>query len=194
GRPAHGTRLVGEGPPAPGAAGPHPALAAAMPRARRADQQELAVRRESLTTSTPSDAMSPIVSGGEELTASVPGAADSDEHRTYVLDTSVLLSDPRALFRFAEHDVVLPIVVVTELEAKRHHPELGYFARSALRHLDDLRLRHGFLDKPVPLAETGGTLRVELNHSDPAVLPSGMRLADNDTRILSVAANLRAEG
>lgn len=152
------------------------------------------MRRESLTTSTPSDAMSPIVSGGEELTASVPGAADSDEHRTYVLDTSVLLSDPRALFRFAEHDVVLPIVVVTELEAKRHHPELGYFARSALRHLDDLRLRHGFLDQPVPLAETGGTLRVELNHSDPAVLPSGMRLADNDTRILSVAANLRAEG
>lgn len=112
--------------------------------------------------------------------------------RTYVLDTSVLLSDPRAMFRFAEHDVVLPVVVVTELEAKRDHPELGYFARSALRALDDLRIAHGRLDRPVAVG--AGTLRVELNHSDPAVLPSGMRLADNDTRILSVAANLRAEG
>nr|WP_147919581.1 PhoH family protein [Ruania zhangjianzhongii] len=128
------------------------------------------------------------------MTAAVPGVTDTDGRRTYVLDTSVLLSDPRALFRFAEHDVVLPIVVVTELEAKRHHPELGYFARSALRHLDDLRVEHGFLDQPVPLAEAGGTVRVELNHSDPTVLPSGMRLGDNDTRILSVAANLRAEG
>jgi PhoH-like ATPase len=56
--------------------------------------------------------------------------------RTFVLDTSVLLSDPRAMFRFAEHEVVLPLVVVTELEGKRRHPELGYFARTALRLLD----------------------------------------------------------
>ena len=116
------------------------------------------------------------------------------ERITYVLDTSVLLSDPRAIVRFAEHDVVLPVVVVTELEAKRHHPELGYFARSALRTLDDLRIEHGRLDHPVPIGTQGGTLRVELNHSDPGVLPSGLRLGDNDTRILSVAASLRAEG
>ena len=56
-----------------------------------------------------------------------------------MLDTSVLLADPRAITRFKEHEVVLPVVVVTELEAKRHHPELGYFARTALRMLDDLR-------------------------------------------------------
>jgi len=62
--------------------------------------------------------------------------------RTYVLDTSVLLSDPHALRRFAEHDVVLPVVVITELEAKRHHAELGYFARTALRGLDDLRIAY----------------------------------------------------
>ncbi|HIZ34371.1 MAG TPA: PhoH family protein [Candidatus Ruania gallistercoris] len=150
--------------------------------------------RESLATPPQSDLELGATSGGEELSAAVPGVADAAERRTYVLDTSVLLSDPRAMFRFAEHDVVLPIVVVTELEGKRHHPELGYFARSALRHLDDLRLEHGFLDQPVALGEAGGTVRVELNHSDPTVLPSGMRLADNDTRILSVAANLRAEG
>ncbi len=114
--------------------------------------------------------------------------------RTFVLDTSVLLSDPRALKRFAEHAVVLPVVVITELEAKRHHPELGYFARSALRALDDLRVHHGTLDQPIRVNDAGGTLRVELNHTDPNVLPSGFRLGDNDTRILSVAASLLAEG
>ncbi|HEY3709671.1 MAG TPA: PIN domain-containing protein, partial [Amycolatopsis sp.] len=79
--------------------------------------------------------------------------------RTHVVDTSVLLSDPRALLRFAEHNVVLPIVVIGELEAKRNHPELGWFAREALRILDDLRIQHGRLDQPLPL-ESGGTLRV----------------------------------
>jgi len=114
--------------------------------------------------------------------------------RTYVLDTSVLLSDPGALTRFAEHEVVLPVVVITELEGKRHHPELGYFARTALRKLDELRVTHGRLDEPVPIGDLGGTIRVELNHTDPTTLPSGFRLGDNDTRILAVACNLSAEG
>jgi PhoH-like ATPase len=114
--------------------------------------------------------------------------------RTFVLDTSVLLADPRALKRFHEHEVVLPVVVISELEGKRAHPELGYFARSALRLLDELRVLHGRLDSPVPIGDDGGTLRVELNHSDPSVLPAGFRLGDNDTRILAVALNLRAEG
>ena len=114
--------------------------------------------------------------------------------KTYVLDTSVLLSDPRALLRFAEHEVVVPVVVITELEGKRHHPELGYFARQALRMLDDLRVAHGTLSEPVPVGQAGGSLRVELNHTDPAALPAGFRLGDNDSRILAVAANLSAEG
>ncbi|WP_395656951.1 PhoH family protein [Nocardioides sp.] len=96
--------------------------------------------------------------------------------------------------RFEEHEVVLPVVVITELEGKRHHPELGYFARSALRMLDELRVTHGRLDEPVPVGEFGGTLRVELNHTDPESLPSGFRLGDNDTRILAVARNLANEG
>ncbi|AXE22754.1 PhoH family protein [Streptomyces globosus] len=116
------------------------------------------------------------------------------DRRTYVLDTSVLLADPNAVTRFDEHEVVLPIVVITELEAKRHHPELGYFARQALRLLDDFRVRNGRLDAPLPVGELGGTLRVELNHSDPGVLPAGFRLGDNDSRILAVARNLQAEG
>jgi PhoH-like ATPase len=114
--------------------------------------------------------------------------------RTYVLDTSVLLADPRAILRFDEHEVVLPVVVITELEAKRHHPELGYFARSALRYLDELRVRHGVLDTPIPIGEHGGTIRVELNHGDSESLPPGFRLGDNDTRILTVARNLALEG
>ncbi len=117
-----------------------------------------------------------------------------DSRRTYVIDTSVLLSDPKALFRFHEHDVVLPVVVVTELEAKRSHPELGYFARQALRLLDDLRVENGRLDAPIPLGDSGGTLRIELNHSNVDVLPSGLRLGDNDTRILALAKNLDVEG
>jgi PhoH-like ATPase len=114
--------------------------------------------------------------------------------RTYVLDTSVLLSDPSALFRFAEHSVVLPVVVVIELEKKRHDPELGYFARRALRILDELRQKHLRLDFPVPVGDAGGTVRVELNHTSIDTLPSGMRLGDNDTRILAVAQNLAEEG
>jgi len=113
---------------------------------------------------------------------------------TFVLDTSVLLADPAAVTRFHEHEVVIPVVVITELEAKRHHPELGYFARTALRFLDDLRLQHGTLDVPLPIGEEGGTIRVELNHTDPESLPAGFRLGDNDTRILSVARNLANEG
>ncbi len=118
---------------------------------------------------------------------------DETRERTFVLDTSVLLSDPAAIFRFAEHHVVLPVVVVSELEKKRHDPEIGYFARQALRHLDDLRAKHERLDFPIAVGD-GGTLRVELNHSNQAVLPSGLQLGDNDSRILAVALNLANEG
>ncbi|MGQ0778922.1 MAG: PhoH family protein [Pseudonocardiales bacterium] len=113
--------------------------------------------------------------------------------RTYVLDTSVLLSDPWALSRFDEHEVVLPLVVIGELEGKRHHPELGWFAREALRLLDDLRLAHGRLDLPVPIGALGGTLHVELNHTDSQVLPAGFRTGTNDSRILACALNLAAD-
>jgi PhoH-like ATPase len=118
----------------------------------------------------------------------------ADGRRTFVLDTSVLLSDPKAAFRFAEHEVVLPVVVIMELEAKRNHPELGYFARQALRLLDDLRVRYGRLDETMSIGDADGTLRVELNHSDLSILPAGFRLGDNDSRILAVARNLAAEG
>jgi PhoH-like ATPase len=90
--------------------------------------------------------------------------------------------------------VVLPLVVISELEGKRHHHELGWFARESLRMLDDLRLEYGRLDQPVPIGTEGGTLQVELNHTDPSVLPVGFRTDSNDSRILACALNLEAEG
>lgn len=120
-------------------------------------------------------------------------AAAKTATKTYVLDTSVLLSDPKALFKFKEQEVVIPIVVINELEKKRHDPEIGYYARQALRHLDDLRIQHERLDFPMEVGD-GGLLRVELNHIDQSVLPAGFQLGDNDSRILAVAFNLASEG
>jgi PhoH-like ATPase len=137
----------------------------------------------------------PTASAGPSAAVAAAAAVAADaSRRTYVLDTSVLLADPGAIGRFAEHRVVLPLVVVTELEAKRNHPELGFFARAALRYLDDLRMEHGRLDADIDIGDLGGTVRVELNHTDPSVLPAGFRLGDNDTRILSVARSLATEG
>jgi PhoH-like ATPase len=123
------------------------------------------------------------------LTASTKG------RRTFVLDTSVLLADPGALARFAEHEVVVPIAVIGELETKRDHPELGYFARAALRSLDDIRLKYGRLDQPIQINPEGGTLSVELNHTDLSSMPYGfLRDGTNDSRILAIAKNLMTDG
>ncbi|MFN8052255.1 MAG: PhoH family protein [Acidimicrobiales bacterium] len=125
--------------------------------------------------------------------AEVRAATDRSTRRTYVVDTSVLLADAMALERFEEHDVVLPLVVISELEAKRHHPELGHMARSALRYLEDLRTRHGSLTEPIALPNDG-TVRIELNHVDSSRLPAPMRSESNDARILAVADNLARDG
>ena len=136
---------------------------------------------------------SSITTQDSKTTAKAQKPKPETKIKTFVIDTSVLLSDPRAIFRFAEHEVVIPIIVINELEKKRNDPEIGYFARAALRHLDDLRMVHERLDFPVEVGE-GGTLRVELNHINPEVLPVGFQLGDNDSRILAVAANLANEG
>ncbi|MGZ6869367.1 MAG: PhoH family protein [Frankiaceae bacterium] len=114
--------------------------------------------------------------------------------KTYILDTSVLLADPGAFRRFGEHEVVLPVVAVTELESKRHHPELGWAARRVLRALEELRVSFGGLGEPAPVNDEGSTLRVELNHGETAALPRSLSDSTNDARILAVARNLAAEG
>ncbi|WP_395638315.1 PhoH family protein [Pseudolysinimonas sp.] len=138
----------------------------------------------------------PALDKPQQQSTNAPGGGGKPKQgeRTFVLDTSVLLSDPKAIFRFAEHAVVLPVVVISELEAKRHDPEIGYFARQALRNLDELRRLHERLDFPMSAGEAGGSIRVELNHSSQSVLPSGLQLGDNDSRILAVAMNLANDG
>ncbi len=113
--------------------------------------------------------------------------------RTYVLDTSVLLSDPKAMYRFAEHEIVIPLIVVTELEAKRTHPELGFFAREALRQLDEMRIEHSRLDLPMKVNDEGGELSVDMSQIDASLLPSAFSL-DNDGIILATAKLLSKQG
>ena len=146
------------------------------------------------TTSNPrSKAVTKSKMSPEVVSKPATKSKSETQVRTFVLDTSVLLSDPKALFRFEEHEVVIPIVVINELEKKRNDLEIGYFARKVLRNLDELRQRHERLDFPVEVGQ-GGTLRVELNHIDQSILPTGFQLGDNDSRILAVAANLKNEG
>jgi PhoH-like ATPase len=109
---------------------------------------------------------------------------------TFVLDTCVLLADPHALYRFDEHEVVLPLVVVEELDRqKTRMDEVGRNARTALRLIEELRGRSASgLREPISLP-AGGTLRVEGNHVD-STLPPYLDPTKPDHRILSVAVGL----
>ena len=114
--------------------------------------------------------------------------------QTYVVDTSVLLGDPHALKKFGSAAVVLPVAVISELEGKRHHPELGWAARTSLRFLEKLRIENNNLVEEIKLNDKGGTVRVELNHQALTLLPPALTDDTNDHRILAVAANLSNEG
>jgi PhoH-like ATPase len=109
---------------------------------------------------------------------------------TFVLDTCVLLADPHALYRFDEHEVVLPLVVVEELDRqKTRMDEVGRNARTALRLIEELRLRSSSGLREAIDLPLGGTLRVEGNHVD-STLPPYLDAAKPDHRILSVAVGL----
>ncbi len=112
-------------------------------------------------------------------------------HTTYVLDTCVLLADPEALLRFDEHDVVLPLVVIEELDRqKTRRDEAGVNARAAIRLLETLGAsRRGGMAAPQPLP-CGGTLRIELNGVQSALLPEVLDARSPDHRILSTCLNL----
>lgn len=114
--------------------------------------------------------------------------ATSDQ--TFVLDTNVLLADPHALHRFDEHHVVVPLVVVEELDGKKtRHDEVGRNARTALRLIEEVRQRSGTgLREPAPLPG-GGTMRVESNHVDVA-LPPYLDPHTPDHRILATSMGL----
>ena len=121
--------------------------------------------------------------------------SERGQHHTYVLDTCVLLADPAALFRFDEHDVVLPLVVIEELDRKKTlMDEIGSNARRAIRLLEEQGASaDGGMSEPVALP-SGGTLRIEINgiHSD--YLPEVLDPKTPDHRILSTCLELRADG
>ena len=110
--------------------------------------------------------------------------------KIFVLDTNVLLHDPRAIFSFEDNDVVVPIVVIEELDKfKKGIDEIGRNARQVSRILDEYRQK-GKLSQGVKL-EGGGCLRVELNHQSPERLPSELIATKADNRILATALNLK---
>lgn len=112
--------------------------------------------------------------------------------KVYVLDSSVLLHDPNALFQFRDNDVVIPYVVLEEIESKKRLLEnVGRAAREAIRHLDRLRGK-GQLSQGVLLPD-GGKVRIELNHYSNEILPINSDLALADNRILAVTLNLARE-
>jgi PhoH-like ATPase len=112
--------------------------------------------------------------------------------KVYVIDSSVLLHDPNAIFQFEDNEVVIPYAVLEELEnKKRLGDNVGRSAREIIRQLDKLREK-GQLSQGVPL-EGGGILRIELNHSSADVLPPFTDPSLPDNRILTVSLNLGRE-
>jgi PhoH-like ATPase len=106
----------------------------------------------------------------------------------YVLDTSVLLSDPKAFERLKDKDLVIPLVVITELESKRNHPELGFAAREALRTLEKYRKSQNIIEKVQNISN--GSIKVEINNIFDSELPNAFKDPTNDNKILAVASNL----
>ncbi|WP_328800349.1 PhoH family protein [Paenibacillus sp. LX16] len=112
--------------------------------------------------------------------------------KIFVLDTNVLLHDPKAIFTFKEHEVVIPAVVLEEIDSKkRNADEIGRNARNVSRLLDGLR-EVGHLHSGVPLPQ-GGRLKVELNHRSFLKVQEMFGEVSNDNRILAVALNYHLE-
>lgn len=110
--------------------------------------------------------------------------------KTYILDTSVLVHEPRALLVFQDNDVIIPMAVVEEIDGhKKRMDQVGKNARQVARYLDEFRQR-GHLDQGV-LMDSGGMLRVELNHQETGLLPPALDQHKTDNRILAVALSLK---
>ena len=111
--------------------------------------------------------------------------------KIYVVDTNVLIQAPYGLQCFEDNQVVLPVVVLEELDnLKKSEGEIGANVRTTIRMLEELRLQ-GDLLEGVTLPG-GGTLRVEKNYRDVA-LPSDLPETKSDNRILKVCLGLSQE-
>jgi PhoH-like ATPase len=111
--------------------------------------------------------------------------------KSFVLDTNVLLHNPAAIFMFQEHEVVIPLVVIEELDRfKKNNDDTGRNARQVIREIDKLREK-GRLFEGVTINDQGGTLRVD-RCDQPIPANMGIDVADN--RILAVAHALHNQG
>jgi PhoH-like ATPase len=114
----------------------------------------------------------------------------NDGPKTYVLDTNVLLHDPEALSAFEENDVVIPLVVIEEIDSqKKRQDEVGRGARRVAHHLDDMR-QMGKLSEGVP-TPGGGLLRVAIQETG-GVLPGELDGHKPDNRVLAVTMQVKA--
>jgi PhoH-like ATPase len=112
--------------------------------------------------------------------------------KTYVLDTNVILYSPSAILSFGDNDVIIPEVVLEELDSfKKDKSDLGANARYAARLIDKLR-KQGKLNEGVEL-EGGGRLRVEMNHYDTQI-PTFWNKGKADNRIIQVCKGLKEQG
>lgn len=112
--------------------------------------------------------------------------------KNYILDTNVIIHDPNCFYNFEDNNVILPIVAIEELDnIKNREGMVGYHARMAARELNSLRSQ-GNLEKGI-ITESGGTIRIELNHMDMTCIPQGIDIHKNDTRILAMAKNIQKE-
>ncbi|MFJ8266235.1 PhoH family protein [Peribacillus asahii] len=112
--------------------------------------------------------------------------------KIYVLDTNVLLQDPYSIFSFEANEVVIPAVVLEELDSKkRYMDEIGRNARQVSKLIDGFREK-GKLHDGIPL-HNGGKLRIELNHRSFHELQEIFVEKTNDNRILAVAKNISLE-
>jgi len=118
------------------------------------------------------------------------GSKQNHLKKIYVLDTNVLLYDPDSLFSFKENDVVIPVVVIEEMDRfKKDLNETGRNARLVSRRLDELRKQKG-LSQGVQL-KNGGALRVFVEKKVFDLLPPELHISKADNRILSVAMALK---
>jgi len=128
------------------------------------------------------------VAHGTPVTKS-EGKEESQRTRL-VLDTSVLIADPTCVLEFRDADVVIPLTVVEELDGlKSRNDDVGRAARTALRTLEELRVKHGgSLAKPVPTGAENATLQIEINNIRKHLLiEHGLDPTVPDNRIVGAA-------
>jgi PhoH-like ATPase len=112
--------------------------------------------------------------------------------KIYVLDTNVLLHDPNAIFSFQDNDLVIPFVVIEEVDGqKRRQDEVGRHARLVANQLDRLRAL-GKLSEGVPM-RGGGSLRVQLKHESPQHLPEDLDPHKPDNQVIALTLQLKEE-